>query len=173
MQIVVGIDPGLRYTGYSVLAAPVTGPRRFQLVEAGLVRAEPDRPLENRLLQLYHGIRDLMQQHRPAAVAVEDLYAHYAHPRTAILMGHARGIVLLAAAESGAQVHHYPPARVKMSLTGNGAASKRQMQLMVQSILGLEKTPEPDHVADAIAVGLCHIFTGDSQALTRAGAGVK
>lgn len=161
MDVIIGVDPGLRQTGYAVLQASGPGSHRFRLLEAGLVQTAAGQPLESRLAQLYDGLCELFQQHKPSVVAIEDLYAHYAHPRTAILMGHARGVMLLAAAAAGAQVRSYAPARVKMALAGNGAASKRQMQLMVQSILGLSCVPEPDHVADAIAVGLCHFYCQD------------
>ncbi|HEY8449559.1 MAG TPA: crossover junction endodeoxyribonuclease RuvC [Bacillota bacterium] len=158
MQTVVGIDPGLADTGYAVLGLDGDGPHGLRLVEAGLVRTNPGLPLERRLLELYQGVLEVLRQHRPLAMAAEDLYAHYEHPRTAILMGHARGVVLLAAAATGTPVHHFAPARIKKSLTGNGAAGKRQIQRTVQRLLGLSCLPEPDHVADALSAAVCYHF---------------
>jgi len=152
--VVIGIDPGLADTGYAVLeTGDRSGPR---VLEAGLLRTEPGEPLAQRLAVLYEGLAGLLANFPPAALAVEDLYAAYRHPRTAVLMGHARGVVLLAAAQQAAPVFHYPPARVKRALTGNGRAGKRQVQRVVQQLLALRRLPEPDHVADALAVALCH-----------------
>lgn len=152
---VLGIDPGLRLTGYGVVdLAP--GAVEPTLVEAGVFKLDGKRSMEQRLVQLRDDLRDLIAEQRPQRVAVEKLYAHYAHPRTAILMGHARGVILLCAAERSLPVEHLPSTEVKKSLTGNGHASKRQMQLAVQSQCGLAEMPEPPDVADAIAIALCH-----------------
>ncbi|HEX6989258.1 MAG TPA: crossover junction endodeoxyribonuclease RuvC [Bacillota bacterium] len=152
--LVIGIDPGLADTGYAVLDVDARpGPR---VVEAGLLQTDPLQPLHQRLATLHEGLAGLLDAFPPEAVAVEDLYSAYRHPRMAILMGHARGVVLLAAAQGGAPVFHYPPARIKRALTGNGRAGKAQMQRMIQQLLALRRLPEPDHVADALSVALCH-----------------
>lgn len=153
--VIVGIDPGLADTGYAVVRDRGSS-QAVAVVEAGLIRTDVGQPLESRLATLYGALSDLFSSCRPGAVAVEGLYSTFEYPHTAILMGHARGIVLLAAAQCGAKVYDYPPARVKRALTGNGAAQKRQVQRMVQYLLGLSQLPEPDHVADALALAICH-----------------
>ncbi|MCR4403060.1 MAG: crossover junction endodeoxyribonuclease RuvC [Firmicutes bacterium] len=150
---IIGIDPGLVDTGYGVV--DVSG-SRVRLVEAGLVRTTSSHPVEVRLREIFEGVLALMSEHHPTAVVVEDLYTSYRHPRTAVLMGHARGVILLAAGSRGIEVVSYPPARVKKALAGRGTASKEQIQRMVQVTLGLDEVPEPDHVADALALALCH-----------------
>jgi len=150
---VLGIDPGLQVTGYGLLQARGA---RVRVVEAGVLRTNERQPLEARLHKLHGLARDLFRELAPEAIAVEDLYSHYRHPVTAILMGHARGVIFLAAAEAGVPVVSYGATRIKKSLTGAGHASKAQMQHMVQSALGLKALPEPPDVADALAVALCH-----------------
>lgn len=150
---IIGIDPGLVDTGYGIV--DVSG-GSVRLVEAGLVRTTASAPVEVRLKEIFEGVLSLLSEHLPAAVIVEDLYTSYRHPKTAVLMGHARGVILLAASSRGLEVVSYPPARVKKALTGRGTASKEQIQRMVQVRLGLDEVPEPDHVADALALALCH-----------------
>jgi crossover junction endodeoxyribonuclease RuvC len=149
----VGIDPGLRVTGYGVIMQVDGEPR---LEEAGVVETDAAAPLERRLHELHASVAELLAAHSPDVVVIEDLYSQYTHPRTAILMGHARGVVCLAAAECGAEVVAYPPALVKRSLTGNGRAPKEQVAKMVAQMLGLGKPPSPADVSDALALALCH-----------------
>jgi crossover junction endodeoxyribonuclease RuvC len=111
-----------------------------------------------RVRTLYDSIVAVADQFRPAALAVEQLFAHYAHPRTAILMAHARGVIFLAAAQRDLAVHSYSATRIKKTVTGNGRASKEQVQRTVQRELGLSRLPEPPDVADALAVALCHYY---------------
>ncbi|MEM7575992.1 MAG: crossover junction endodeoxyribonuclease RuvC [Planctomycetota bacterium] len=162
---VLGIDPGLRLTGYGVVDLH-PGAIEPALVEGGVFRLDAKQSMEQRLVQLRDDLRDLIVEHRPHRVAVEQLYAHYAHPRTAILMGHARGVILLCAAEKSLPIEHLPSTEVKKSLTGNGHASKRQMQLAIQSQCGLPQMPEPADVADAIAIALCHARRLATEALS-------
>ncbi len=152
---VLGIDPGLRLTGYGLvdLAAGAVEPT---LCEAGVFKLDAKRSLEVRLQQLHEDLSALIDEHRPGCVAVEQLFAHYAHPRTAILMGHARGVILQVATAAGLAVESLAATEVKKSLTGNGHATKRQMQLAVQSQCRLDQPPEPPDVADAIALALTH-----------------
>jgi len=150
---VLGIDPGLQATGYGLLH---TRGARARVVEAGVLRTDERQPLEARLRRLHDLARELFRELAPETIAVEDLYSHYRHPVTAILMGHARGVILLAAAEAAVPVVSYGATRIKKSLTGTGRASKGQVQRMVQSTLGLKALPEPPDVADALAVALCH-----------------
>ena len=151
---VLGVDPGLEGTGYGVIELESTG--EVRLLEAGVIRTKPRQPLPARLLEISRELRQLLDEFHPDALALEDLYSAYAHPRTAILMGHARGVVCLAAAEAGVAVSNYPPARVKQSLVGSGRASKEQIGRMVALRLGLAEVPRPDHVADALAIALTH-----------------
>lgn len=149
---ILGIDPGLRLTGYGVVEGH---PLRPRLIDGGVIRLDEKASLPARLLELESGLDELFAEHRPDVCAVEMLYAHYNHPRTAILMGHARGVILLVAARHGARVEQYPANRVKQSTTGRGHASKGQMQRAVQSAFNLKEPPDPPDVADALAVALC------------------
>jgi crossover junction endodeoxyribonuclease RuvC len=163
---IVGIDPGLKVTGYGVIR-PSGG--EIALVEGGIVRTDLGAPLEERLRQLHAQVAEVLAAHPPQVVVVEDLYSQYAHPRTAILMGHARGVVYLAAAEAGAEVVAYPPALVKRSLTGNGRASKEQVARMVTQLLRLGEPPRPEDVTDALALALCHCVPTRAKARPRIG----
>jgi crossover junction endodeoxyribonuclease RuvC len=155
---VLGLDPGLQVTGYAVLEARPTGPH---VCEAGVIRTAEGRAATDmacRLRSLYDGIVEVLDQFHPQVVAVEQLFAHYEHPRTAILMGHARGVLLLAAGQRGLSVHSYNATRIKKTVTGSGRASKDQVQRTVQRELRLAKVPEPPDVADALAAALCHYY---------------
>lgn len=152
---ILGVDPGLHVTGYAVLEVAPQAPR---ICEAGIIRGKEraSSRLAERILLLFNGIVEVIEQYRPEVVVVEQLYAHYQHPRTAILMGHARGAILLAAAQRDLPVVSYNATRIKRTVTGNGRASKEQVQRTVQRELNLAKLPEPPDVADALAVALCH-----------------
>jgi crossover junction endodeoxyribonuclease RuvC len=154
-EIVIGFDPGLRTTGYGVVEHRLPAPR---LIEGGVLRVHPSGTLENRLAELYTQVAELLTQHKPQTVAVEDLYSHYERPKTAILMGHARGVIFLACAQIDVQVTSYLPTRVKKSMTGSGAATKEQMQRAIQMQFNLTSVPDPPDVADALAIALCHCF---------------
>jgi crossover junction endodeoxyribonuclease RuvC len=148
-MLILGIDPGLRITGYGVVEVSFRGPA---LVEAGVLRMKGKGELHERLVELHESLAGLLDEVKPGQVAVEQLYAHYKHPRTAILMGHARGVILLAAAERGLPVTSLASTLVKRSITGNGHASKVQVQRTVAMLCKLKKVPEPPDVADAIAI---------------------
>jgi len=150
--VVCGIDPGLRTTGYAVLAGRGSA---AEVVDAGVCRFDEQPPMAERLRRIYTDLSAIFSEHGPQVVAVEELYAHYKHPRTAILMGHARGVMLMAAAEAGCAVRSYAATRVKRLLTGNGRATKEQVQRAVQHALHLDVLPEPNDVADALALALC------------------
>ena len=155
---ILGIDPGLQVTGYAVIEVADRGPK---VLEAGVIRSADGRDtsdMAHRLRVLYDGIVEVFEQWKPAACAVEQLYAHYDHPRTAILMAHARGVFFLAGGQRGVPVLSYPASRVKKTITGAGRASKEQMQYAIMRELGLAKLPEPADVADALAVALCHYY---------------
>jgi crossover junction endodeoxyribonuclease RuvC len=149
---ILGVDPGLRLTGYGVVDYH---PFRPKLVDGGVIRLDPKASLADRLVELETELDALIGEHKPEAVAVEQLYSHYAHPRTAILMGHARGVILLTARRRGVRVEQFAANRIKQSLTGHGHASKEQMQRAVQSLWNLPEPPDPPDVADALAIALC------------------
>jgi crossover junction endodeoxyribonuclease RuvC len=158
MTRILGIDPGLQVTGYAVLEVR---PQRPHICEAGIIRTSEGRrttDLPPRLLSLYDGIVEVIDQLKPDVVAVEQLFAHYNHPRTAILMAHARGVLFLAAAQRELPLVSYGATRIKKTITGHGRATKEQMQHSIMSELGLPKLPEPHDVADALAAALCHYY---------------
>lgn len=167
-QRFLGIDTGLRRTGYAILSEPAAT-RALRLHEAGVIRLDHTESIERRLVELERSLRELIEQHRPTILACEELYAHYQHPRTAILMGHARGVVLLTAAQARMHVIPISATRVKKTLTGNGHASKQQMQKAIAMTLGLAAPPEPNDVADAIAVALAGIRINQFQSKRAAG----
>lgn len=172
---IIGLDPGLQVTGYAVLEIADAGPK---VCEAGVLRSMEGRAatdMAERVRNLYDGLCEVLDQWKPLAMAVEQLYAHYEHPRTAILMAHARGAFFLAGAQRGIPVLSYASTKVKKLVTGSGRAGKEQMQHAVARELGLAKLPEPHDVADALAVALCHYFasengvTGGSRGMTFTG----
>jgi crossover junction endodeoxyribonuclease RuvC len=152
-QIILGIDPGLNRTGYG--AIEWAGGHRFALREGGVIRTSATEPLAARVGQIHQQVVELLDEFKPACVAIEQLYANYKHPRTAILMGHARGAILLAAWQHGIRVMNLPSTTIKKHLTGNGHAPKLQMQRAVQAAFNLAAPPEPADVADALAIALC------------------
>jgi crossover junction endodeoxyribonuclease RuvC len=163
---ILGIDPGLIATGYGVLHVSTSG--ATECLAAGVIRPDST-ALEVRLLYIHERITALLHEFIPDALALEDLYSTYAHPRTAILMGHARGVVYLAAAQRAVPVTSYAPTEVKKALTGRGRATKMQVEAMVRSLLVLPAKPVPDHMTDALALALCHAHR--ERAVTRIAAG--
>lgn len=149
---ILGIDPGLQVCGYACLEMAVGQER---VLEAGVIRTDKKLSLEERLKQIAEDMASLLAKFSPDMVAVEELYSHYAHPRTAILMGHARGVILQQVAEASIKVKSFSATRIKKSVTGNGRASKEQMQRTIATILSLTEVPTPNDVADAIAAALC------------------
>jgi len=149
---ILGIDPGLRICGYACL-----GRRQHEdgLIEAGVVKTSTGVAIGAKLKQIADDMDSLLQRLAPDVVAVEQLYSHYTHPRTAILMGHARGVILQRCAQAAVEVRSFSATRIKKSITGNGRASKEQVQRTIQTLLSLPALPEPSDVADAIAAALC------------------
>ena len=150
-RCIMGVDPGLNTTGYGVIQVDGDQPR---LLEAGTVRSRSGTGIEARVTEIFQGIQEVIAQHQPDLLALEQLFSHYQRPRTAILMGHARGVVCLAAGLAGIELHHFEPTRVKKVMTGNGRAPKHQIQHAVRIQLGLPSVPEPPDVADALAIAL-------------------
>ncbi|MCG8449192.1 MAG: crossover junction endodeoxyribonuclease RuvC [Pirellulales bacterium] len=157
---ILGIDPGLNTTGYGVLEIADRQPR---LVEAGIVRGKSRGSLTQRVQEIHSGIADVIESLQPEVMALEKLYTHYDRPTTAIMMGHARGVICLAAAQAGIEVVDYAATQVKKTLTGNGRAPKEQIQLAIQRELGLSAVPEPADVADALAIAFCHFCSSSLQ----------
>jgi crossover junction endodeoxyribonuclease RuvC len=155
---ILGIDPGLQITGYAVVEA---GREKPIICEAGLIRSSEGRAvidMAQRVSNLYDSIVEVLDQFGPQVVVVEQLYAHYNHPRTAILMAHARGVIFLAAAQKKLPVISYNATHIKKTITGNGRAPKDQVQRTIQREFGLPQLPEPPDVADALAAALCHYY---------------
>ncbi len=149
---ILGIDPGLQVCGYACLEA---GGDKETLIEAGVIRIASGSAIEQKLNRIAEDTQSLLEKFKPDVVAVEELYSHYAHPKTAILMGHARGVILQRCAQAAIEVRSFSATRIKKSITGNGRASKEQVQKTIQTILSLPQIPEPNDVADAIATALC------------------
>lgn len=151
---ILGIDPGLRFTGYGCVKID---PRYddAQLVEAGVIKLKANAPLPFRLAQLYEDLLGVIDETKPSRVVVEQLFSHYKHARTSILMGHARGVVLLCAEQRGLPVQDLLPNEVKKAITGHGHATKEQMQHAVMAQCNLPELPSPPDVADAIGIALC------------------
>ncbi len=150
---ILGIDPGLQRTGYGLIDVTPDG---IKLVEAGVIRVDPKMPLEERVLEIHRGVGEVLREFSPDVAVVEQLFSVYSHPRTAILMGHARGVIFLAAAEAEVRVESYAPNRIKQAVTNSGHAGKEQVQRAVQAAFSLAEPPQPPDVADALAIALCH-----------------
>jgi len=148
---ILGVDPGLRTTGYGLVACDGASVR---LIEAGVVQPDPALPLERRLAQLHAAMSEIVTGLRPDCMVIEELWTSYKNPPTAVLMGHARGVIALAAGNAGIGVHHLAHALVKRALAGSGAARKAQVKAMVVHLLGLAQAPEPDDVSDALALAI-------------------
>ena len=153
---VLGVDPGLGVTGYAVLRLD-EGEYEPSLVDGGILKNDSKAPIEKRLYELHRDLAHIIETNEPHVMAVENLYSHYKHPRTSIIMGHARGVIFLAASQAGVEVVSYAATEIKKSLVGAGRATKSQVQHMVQQRLRLHDLPEPADVADAIAAAYCHI----------------
>jgi crossover junction endodeoxyribonuclease RuvC len=149
---ILGIDPGLRITGYGVVDWKLLRP---ELVDGGVIRLNATASIPARLVELESELDGLFDEMKPDVCAVEQLYSHYNHPRTAILMGHARGVILLVAQRRGVRVEQYAANRIKQSVAGHGHAGKSQMQRAIQSLWNLKEPPDPPDVADALAIAVC------------------
>lgn len=154
---ILGIDPGLNITGYGVIERGAGN--KLKILEAGVIRGGDRTSLAKRLKEIHAGVADVIAQFKPTAIALEELYSHYERPRTAIIMGHARGVIVLAAAQADVPVTAYAATKIKKLLTGNGRAPKQQMQNAICREFGLTTAPEPPDVADALAIALAHLFS--------------
>lgn len=150
--LVLGIDPGSAIMGYGLVKQRGN---KLEAVDYGCIRTSPSQPLGARLHKIHTEVRDLIQKYKPDNFAVEELFFNK-NVKTALTVGHARGVILLAGAEAGLHIHEYTPLQVKQAVVGYGRAEKSQIQFMVKTILGLSEIPKPDDVADALAVAICH-----------------
>jgi crossover junction endodeoxyribonuclease RuvC len=150
--VVLGIDPGTANTGYGVVLAHG---RKLAALDGGVIATEASEPLERRLARIHTRVLDLIREHTPVALAIEDVYFGQ-NARSAFQVGQARGAVLLCGGLAGIPAYSYTPQVVKQAVCGSGAAEKGQVQRMVASLLSLPEPPEPDHAADALAVAICH-----------------
>ncbi len=151
-MLIMGVDPGTAITGFGLVRYYGN---RFELVDCGCIRTASETPLSERLHFIYRELVDIIRRHNPEEFAVEELFFNK-NAKTALAVGHARGVAMLAAASSGIPVFEYTPLQVKQSVAGFGRAEKTQVQFMVKTILALPAAPAPDDVADALAVAICH-----------------
>lgn len=159
-MLILGIDPGINVTGYAVIEKRA-GSNVLRLREGGVIRGKGLGTLPTRIQEIYRNLMDIMDQWKPDAMALEEVYSHYERPKTAIIMGHVRGVICLAAAEHSIPVFSYSATTVKKTLTGSGRASKSQMQRAIQLEFRLPAVPEPPDLADALAIAMCHGFHAD------------
>ncbi len=154
-MIVLGIDPGTAVTGYGVVEGGHSlSPR---LIECGVIRTRPRDSLPQRLREIHAGIVELIERHKPDALAIEDVF-YARNVRTTIVLGHARGVILLAAAQARIEISEYPPAEIKKAIVGTGTATKVQVQFMVSRLLRLRTSPEPADAADGVAAALTRLM---------------
>jgi crossover junction endodeoxyribonuclease RuvC len=187
--IVLGIDPGTAVTGYGVVASDEGGARGLvarggpgvdrvakagqagpRLIECGVIRTSPRTPLAARLADIFDGVSELIARHRPDALAVEDVF-YARNVRTTLVLGHARGVVLLAGARAGIEVSEYAPAVIKKTVVGRGAATKEQVQFMVARLLRLKTAPRPADAADGVACALTYVLSAGTARLRARAAG--
>jgi crossover junction endodeoxyribonuclease RuvC len=155
-MIVLGIDPGTAVTGYGVVKGEHSLPAH--LIECGVIRTRARDTLPERLREIHAGIIELIARHQPDAMAIEDVF-YARNVRTTIVLGHARGVILLAAAEARIEICEYPPAEIKKTIVGTGTATKRQVQFMVSRLLRLKTAPEPVDAADGVAAALTRLMS--------------
>ncbi len=167
-MLVIGIDPGTAITGYGLVSEDERGDLRA--VAYGVVTTKAKLPMPERLLALHRELQEILARYRPESGAVEKLFFQR-NVTTAISVGQARGVSILALAEAGLPVAEYTPMEIKQAVAGYGGADKHQVQYMVRALLGLEETPRPDDAADALAVAICHLHTARTRRMAEEGGG--
>ena len=150
--VVLGIDPGTAVTGYGIVRKEGRNP--LALVECGVIRTRPRDALPARLAAIHEGVMELIRRHKPTVLSIEDIF-YARNVRTTVVLGHARGVILLAASQAGIEIHEYPPSEIKKAVAGTGAATKLQVQFMVMRLLRLKSPPQPTDAADGVAAALC------------------
>lgn len=151
-MVIIGIDPGYAITGFGVLEYEGN---HFKLIESGSIQTKAGIPLPTRIAKIYDDMNGLIEKYKPDAIAIEELFFNR-NTTTAIGVAQGRGAVLIAAAKTNTPIYEYTPLQVKQGVTGYGRADKKQVQMMVKTVLGLEKVPKLDDTTDAIAIGICH-----------------
>jgi crossover junction endodeoxyribonuclease RuvC len=162
--IVLGVDPGTQVTGYGVVSG--TSAHVMSLVECGVIRTQPRDALPSRLVEIHDGISLLLERHKPDVLSIEDVF-YARNVRTTVTLGHARGVILLAAEQHGVRVHEVSPAEVKKAVVGSGAATKEQVQFMLTRLLRLKAVPKPSDAADGVAAALAYIMGAHLEAAAR------
>ncbi|MDP4109723.1 MAG: crossover junction endodeoxyribonuclease RuvC [Bacillota bacterium] len=157
-MIVLGIDPGYATVGFGAVAYENA---KFRPLEYGAIKTDPGLPFEIRLHEIYNDVLSLIDHFKPDAIAVEELFFN-TNVKTAIEVGHARGVIVLAITEKGYKLYEYTPLQVKQAVVGYGRAEKRQVMEMTKVMLGLDRIPRPDDAADALAIAICHAHTSTS-----------
>lgn len=153
---VLGIDPGLNITGYGIVEGEGSD---IKLIEAGVIRTASNTPIRDRLSKIYDGLAEIVEEYRPETLVLEKVYSHYKHPVTAILMGHARGVVCLLCGKYNLQLVNYASTHLKIAIVGKGRASKAQVANMVKTLLRLKRLPQLEDVTDALALAISHLHT--------------
>jgi crossover junction endodeoxyribonuclease RuvC len=159
-MLVIGIDPGTARTGFGLVRLTQDG--ALNAIEFGVISTSSDLQMPRRLLHLFNDLNLLLQRYAPVSAAVEKLYFQR-NVSTALSVGQARGVALLSLSQADIPVSEYNPREIKQAVAGYGAADKRQIQEMVRTLLGLESTPRPDDVADALAIAICHIHSSQTR----------
>lgn len=157
-MVVLGIDPGTAVTGYGIIRKEGRNP--LTLIECGVIRTKPRDPLPQRLAEIHDGIVELIRRHSPNVLCIEDIF-YARNVRTTVVLGHARGVILLAAARAGMEIHESPPSEIKKAVAGTGAATKLQVQFMVARLLRLKSAPQPTDAADGVAAALAFALAPD------------
>ncbi|MEO7821975.1 MAG: crossover junction endodeoxyribonuclease RuvC [Gemmatimonadaceae bacterium] len=163
-RVVLGIDPGTAVTGYGVIRKE--GRNQLTLIECGVIRTRPRDALPLRLAEIHEGIAELIRRHSPDVLSIEDIF-YARNVRTTVVLGHARGVILLAAAQAGMEIHEFPPAEIKKAVAGTGAATKLQVQFMVRRLLRLKSAPQPTDASDGVAAALAFALSPDLPAVVR------
>jgi crossover junction endodeoxyribonuclease RuvC len=156
--IVLGIDPGTANTGYGVVQGDGPTIGTVSLVECGVIRTRPRDPLATRLRDIYEGVVELIERHKPDAICVEDVF-YAKNVRTTVVLGHARGVVLLAGSRANLDIREIPPAEIKKAVVGTGAATKEQVQFMLTRLLRLKTAPQPHDAADGVATAIAGLVS--------------
>lgn len=156
-MVILGIDPGMAILGYGIVEQKNNS---LNVIDYGTIMTPSSMGTPNRLVNIFDSVCELIERYKPDAVAVEELFFNK-NIKTALIVGHARGVAILAAARKGIGIFEYTPLQVKQAVVGYGRAEKHQVQQMVKMLLNLREIPKPDDAADALAVAICHIHSGD------------
>jgi crossover junction endodeoxyribonuclease RuvC len=156
--VVLGIDPGTAVTGYGIVRKEGSNP--LTLIECGVIRTKPRDALPQRLAEIHEGVAELIRRHQPTVMSIEDIF-YARNVRTTVVLGHARGVILLAAAQASMEIHEFPPSEIKKAVAGTGAATKLQVQFMVMTLLRLKSAPQPTDAADGVAAALAFALAPD------------